>query len=519
MSLLSFLESKKVLYVRKFVYTMLALIDRTFGMENGVVILCYHGISSDEFRFNISESMFISQMNRLIDDGYCFITAHQLVQWLQSGKKDWNGKACLINFDDGYRNILSVKKFLASKKIFPVVFVLSDIKNADYDELANKQEFLSDSEIIDLRNNGWSIGCHSATHRDFSVISSDAAKDEITASKNNLEKRLGFDIELFAYPKGSYSESIMDIVKKSGYVAAFSMDDGILGYKKNELSALPRVGIDKSHGLDEFLCTFSVSAIRMRRVAKKIFNFFDTVMNMMQSISVIRVLRSIRSMIMRFAKSKKRYFLFTAPKRSLKPISNKYGFDRGNPIDRYYIEKFMDSYRAHVQGRCLEITDNAYTMRFGGKRVQVSDVLDIDTKNSQANIHADLRRVNQVRDNTYDCIIATHTFGVIDEYQMAIQECFRMLKPGGVLLATVSALGVSAELEKSYWRFTRTSSKYAFGKVFGDQNVEVISYGNVLSGQAFWVGLAQEELSKRELEYSDPRYAVVIGICARKPLF
>ena len=108
---------------------------------------------------------------------------------------------------------------------------------------------------------------------------------------------------------------------------------------------------------------------------------------------LINLVKKVRSPVMRFLRPKARYFLFK-PKRSLKPISTKFGFDRGEPIDRYYIESFLEENKDYIKGVCLEITDNAYTKKFGGDRVVKSDVLDIDRTNKQANIYGDLRNGN-----------------------------------------------------------------------------------------------------------------------------
>ena len=52
------------------------------------------------------------------------------------------------------------------------------------------------------------------------------------------------------------------------------------------------------------------------------------------------------------------------------PISRKFGFDRGLPIDRYYIERFLERHASDIHGRVLEIAFNMYTLRFGGERVR-----------------------------------------------------------------------------------------------------------------------------------------------------
>jgi len=51
--------------------------------------------------------------------------------------------------------------------------------------------------------------------------------------------------------------------------------------------------------------------------------------------------------------------------RRVMPISRKWGFDRGLPIDRYYIERFLSAHALDICGYVLEIQDNAYTRKFG----------------------------------------------------------------------------------------------------------------------------------------------------------
>lgn len=211
---------------------------------------------------------------------------------------------------------------------------------------------------------------------------------------------------------------------------------------------------------------------------------------------------------------KEAYFLF--PVRMTKPLSTKYGFDRGTPVDRFYIELFLANNAEYIHGTCLEIGNNEYTLRFKGNRVVKSDVLDVDTKNKKATIHGDIRNLSHVPSNTYDCIILTHTLGIIDDHESAAREVIRILKPGGTLLITVSAMGVAQNPERCYWRYTPAALKYLFGKYIPSKDIIVSSYGNVLSGQAFWVGFAAEELTSQELELSDPRYPVISTAIVKK---
>jgi hypothetical protein len=63
-----------------------------------------------------------------------------------------------------------------------------------------------------------------------------------------------------------------------------------------------------------------------------------------------------------------------------------FGSERGECIDRYYIEKFLAQCAQDIHGSVLEIANNAYTMRFGGDRVIQSDVLHVQDGNPRATI-------------------------------------------------------------------------------------------------------------------------------------
>jgi hypothetical protein len=95
------------------------------------------------------------------------------------------------------------------------------------------------------------------------------------------------------------------------------------------------------------------------------------------------------------------------------PLSDQYGFDRGTPIDRRYIEGFLSTRRDAIHGRVLEVQDNTYTTRFGADRVFESVVIDIDSSNPRATLIADLQQVGSLRRESYDCIILTQTLHLL----------------------------------------------------------------------------------------------------------
>lgn len=206
--------------------------------------------------------------------------------------------------------------------------------------------------------------------------------------------------------------------------------------------------------------------------------------------------------------------------RRLEPVSGDYGNSRGLEIDRYYIEKFLSENCADVHGHVLEIKHNSYTVQYGGDRVTKSDVLHPVEGNPDATIVADLTNADHLPSNVFDAIIFTQTLQVIYDIRSVIATLHRILKPGGVVLATASGMA-KLSLEDfdrwgEYWRFTSQSARLVFEEQFGTGNVSVQAYGNVLTALSFLEGLAVEDLKKSELDATDRAYEVLIAIRAVK---
>jgi glycosyltransferase involved in cell wall biosynthesis len=205
--------------------------------------------------------------------------------------------------------------------------------------------------------------------------------------------------------------------------------------------------------------------------------------------------------------------------RRLTPLSREFGYDRGRPIDRYYIENFLASQANDIRGRVLEIGDDSYTRQFGGEHVTTRDILHAVAGNSQATIVADLAHADHISSNTFDCIILTQTLHLIYDVRSAIQTLYRILKPGGVLLATVpgiSQISIDEWADSWYWAFTVLAIQRLFKETFAVENIQVQAHGNVLAATSFLNGLATEELRREELDYDDPHYQLLITIRAVK---
>lgn len=229
--------------------------------------------------------------------------------------------------------------------------------------------------------------------------------------------------------------------------------------------------------------------------------------------------RSLLNFFRSYWRRLRRPTLWSNP-RQLKPISRVFGFDRGTPIDRYYITNFLQKYSQDIHGCVLEIGDSEYTQRFGNGKVQRSEVLHAVAGNPVATIVGDLSTGAGIPLDTFDCIILVQTLNVIYDTKHTLENCYKALKLGGSLLVTVPGISQISRYDMDrwgdYWRFTDASAKKIFGEIFGLENVTVNTYGNVLVSIAYLHGLSVEELRKSELDFNDPDYQLSITIRAIK---
>jgi SAM-dependent methyltransferase len=203
-----------------------------------------------------------------------------------------------------------------------------------------------------------------------------------------------------------------------------------------------------------------------------------------------------------------------------RPLSECFGYDRGGPIDRYYIENFLQAESAGIRGRTLEIGDNAYTLRFGGDGVLHSDILHVDESNPFATIIGDLAHAPHIPENHFDCIILTQTLHLVYDYKAVIRTCCRILKPGGTLLLTVpgiSHIDYGEWGQNWLWSFTDRAMEKIMTEVFPNDRVEINTFGNVLVATAFLYGMGLPEMKQEALDKHDSHYQVIVTAKAVKP--
>jgi SAM-dependent methyltransferase len=205
--------------------------------------------------------------------------------------------------------------------------------------------------------------------------------------------------------------------------------------------------------------------------------------------------------------------------RGTRPVSVNFGFERGRPIDRRYIEKFLAAYADRIGGSVLEIGDTTYTQAFGGGRVVTAEAFHRFPDREGAVYWGDLSGEHNLPENRFDCIVFTQTLHLIFDMPKAIEALHRALRPGGSLLITVpwiSPIDRGEWRDDWYWSISQQALRRLLSGPFPPDDVELDSYGNTLAASAFLYGFADHELSASQLDKKDPCSPVIVAAVARK---
>jgi SAM-dependent methyltransferase len=211
--------------------------------------------------------------------------------------------------------------------------------------------------------------------------------------------------------------------------------------------------------------------------------------------------------------------LAAVPRLPAEPLSRRFGLDRGRPVDRVFIERFLERHAAEIRGRVLEIYEPTYTTRFGGSAVTRADVVDAGPGNRRATLVGDLREPGWLPARAFDCVIVTQTLQATADPAAVVASLGGALAPGGVVLASFAGVSQRSMLGeedgfRDLWRFTSDGVRELFARA--GLRADVHAYGNLAACGAFLYGMAEHETDPRAFAGDDPDYELVV--CARATL-
>jgi peptidoglycan/xylan/chitin deacetylase (PgdA/CDA1 family) len=203
---------------------------------NTAIVLMYHNIAmppkTGRLRsLYVTPRMFRFQMWYLRAAGFKVVPLGEILSSMKG--HDQGSRRVALTFDDGYRDFYQNAYPVLEKYGYPsTVFLVSDLIGQenlwDNDRLKICKRLLNWDEIAEMKSRNVSFGSHTKTHPFLSGLSSHVLKEELFASKAELEKRLGLPIEFFCYPYGDYDERTLSVVREAGYLGAVTISRGLV---------------------------------------------------------------------------------------------------------------------------------------------------------------------------------------------------------------------------------------------------------------------------------------------------
>lgn len=341
---------------------------------------------------------------------------------------------------------------------------------------------MTSTELKELASGNIEIGAHTVNHAWLPALDSATKQREIYNSLALCTQLVGYKPRCFSYPYGAFDEETRKIVESAGFLGACTVVNAPVSPGCDRLT-LPRVRAQNHRGL------FRGPAVMESRR--------DPPAPPVGKASLGDLRRT------------------TA-------ISNCWGTDRGKPVDRPYIEEFIQRHSADIKGHVLEVKDPVYSNLFGGPGVERVDVVDIDRSNPGATLYADLQHAPQLPSATYDCVVLTQVLPVVFDLHGIVDTVHRILKPGGVVLLTApgpfSPPFAGDEYEKFYWAFYPLTIRTLLQRRFPREDIHVEARGNLATCAAFIAGLSQQDLTDADYATDDEHYPLIVAARARKVL-
>lgn len=202
----------------------------------------FHGVGhapEDPFDLFVSPERFAEQMRLLARLGLRGVSLGELHE--AAGRRQAQGLVGLT-FDDAYRDVLDrAPAVLAGHGFTATVFAVSGLLGGENTwDPPPRRRLMDADDLRRLRDAGWEVGSHGATHVRLAGLDADRLRQEVAGSRCALAGATGVLPTTFCYPYGSVDAAAVEAVRAAGYSVACAVrpEPGL-----DRDLALPRIGV------------------------------------------------------------------------------------------------------------------------------------------------------------------------------------------------------------------------------------------------------------------------------------
>ena len=223
---------------------------------DGIPVLLYHHVMNEkdmkpEHHDNhniISTELFETHMKYLSDNRYYTASIEELEQFI-AGKTILPKRTVVITFDDGYRSNTRYCYSILKKYGFKAsMFVITSLIGA-------KEGVIEHASWADMNKSSDVFSYYSHSH-DLHKLDREGKSLMITSSQSVIRKdmllaRAFVNCSYLAYPYGQRNQTVMALLRRTGYRMAFTTDTGYVK-KRSNVYELPRFTITPLISVEKF---------------------------------------------------------------------------------------------------------------------------------------------------------------------------------------------------------------------------------------------------------------------------
>ena len=193
-----------------------------------IPVLIYHRFDKKcDSNLCIPEKVFDQQMKYLKDNGYHTVTPDDLLAFLEY-RQALPAKSVMITMDDGFRSVYNIAFPVMKKYGFSAtLFIYTDYVGVSGSAITWEQ-------LREMKAEGFSVGSHTVSHSNLTKKAEGESdqdflariRKELNDSKAIIDKKLGQNTIILAYPFGNCDQRVIEYTKQAGYKMAMTVKRG-----------------------------------------------------------------------------------------------------------------------------------------------------------------------------------------------------------------------------------------------------------------------------------------------------